>query len=227
MSVANEVKEFYCNDVVYRFNKRKHISFGMVMDSYEASTDSDDYSLQKGQIRVWWPNHSREQVCRQNKVHLMSRNIMPGDVVRRLEQGKETQRGYCKEAKQYATVQIVGTDKIVERIPKERLKAVNSYDIDVPVCLGNKYGRIQSVDQLVTMKAKCGSVVSFLSSINHDIEEYWLSKWKRVYFDAFYPGQEVVSVVEILVWLKTLGLIAQMWFFYSTLTCSCCYSNAN
>lgn len=140
----SEVKEFYSNDIVYRFDKRKRISFGMVIDSYEASTDSDEYSaLQKGQIRIWWLNNSREQVWRQNKVRLMSRSVIPGDVVRRLEHGKETQRGYCKESRQYATVEIVGTDKIIEKVPSERLKNVNPYDINVAVCLGNKYGRVQ------------------------------------------------------------------------------------
>lgn len=144
MSVVSEVKEFYSNDIVYRFDKRKRISFGMVIDSYEASTDSDEYNaLQKGQIRIWWLNNSREQVWRQNKVRLMSRSVIPGDVVRRLENGKETQRGYCKEAKQYATVQIVGTDKIIEKVSSKRLNNVNPYDVNIAACLDNKYGRIQ------------------------------------------------------------------------------------
>lgn len=42
----------------------------------------------------------------------MNRSIIPGDIIRRLEKGKETQRGYCKESKRTATVQIVGTDKV-------------------------------------------------------------------------------------------------------------------
>lgn len=144
MSAVTEVKEFYSNDIVYRFDKRKRIKFGVVVDSYEASTDSDEYhALQKGQIRVQWLNSSREQVWRQNKVRLMSRSVIPGDVVRRLEHGKETQRGYCKESKQYATVQIVGTDKIIERVSSDRLNTVCPYDINVTICLGEKYGRIQ------------------------------------------------------------------------------------
>lgn len=144
MSVVNEVKEFYSNDIVYRFDKRKRITFGVVVDSYEGSTDSDEHhALQKGQIRVWWVNNSREQIWRQNKVRLMSRNIIPGDIVRRLEQGRETQRGYCKESKQFATVQVVGTDKIIEKISSDRLQNVSPYDINAAVCLDMKYGRIQ------------------------------------------------------------------------------------
>lgn len=142
--MVSEVKEFYSNDIVYRFDKRKRISFGTVVDSYEASTDADDHhALQKGQIRIWWLNSSREQVWRQNKVRLMSRIVIPGDVVRRLENGKKTQRGYCKDSKQYATVQIVGTDKIIERVPSERLQYISLCDTNTAVCLGKKYGRVQ------------------------------------------------------------------------------------
>lgn len=44
------------------------------------------------------------------------------------------------------------------------------------------------------MQSKDGSKVSVLSGINHDIEDYWLTKHDRGPFDAFYPGQEVVSI---------------------------------
>ncbi|ENN81712.1 hypothetical protein YQE_01917, partial [Dendroctonus ponderosae] len=62
-----KVKEFYANDIVYRFDKSKKIIFGVVLDSYEASNDDTDdvNSLQKGQIRVSWSNTSREQIWRQ------------------------------------------------------------------------------------------------------------------------------------------------------------------
>lgn len=46
---------------------------------------------------------------------------------------------------------------------------------------------------MVTMQSKCGSVVNVLTSINHDLEDYWLSKMNRVGFEACHPGQEIVS----------------------------------
>lgn len=61
------------------------------------------------------------------------------------------------------------------------------------------------MDELITMQSKDGSKVSVLSGINHDIEDYWLTKRDRGSFDAFYPGQEVVS-------LYFMGLLV---------TCSC------
>lgn len=67
-----KVKEFYTNDIVYRFDKNKKIIIGVVLDSYEGSNEytDDGTSLQKGQIRVSWCNTSREQIWRQSKVSI-------------------------------------------------------------------------------------------------------------------------------------------------------------
>ncbi|KAJ8934016.1 hypothetical protein NQ314_013652 [Rhamnusium bicolor] len=192
---SDKVKEFYSNDIVFRFDKHKRIIFGVVIDSYEASSDVDEYhALQKGQIRVLWSNNSREQVWRQSKVRLINRSVIPGDIVRRLEKGKETQRGYCKETKQISTVQIVGTDKVIEHVASDRLHSVRPYDVDDAVCLGSQFGRIEAVEQMISMQSKCGSIVGVLTSINHDLDDYWLSKRNRISFDAYYPGQELVCI---------------------------------
>lgn len=144
--MAGSVEEFYANDVVYRFDKRKRIVFGIVTESYEASSDVDDFdNLEKGEIRVWWSASSREQIWKQSKVRLLNRSILPGDVVRRFIQGQETQRGYCKTAKQLVTLQIVGTDKVIEKVFSTRLRPVSKYAFDKTVCLDNKFGRIQVI----------------------------------------------------------------------------------
>ncbi|KAK5641456.1 hypothetical protein RI129_010003 [Pyrocoelia pectoralis] len=193
MYAVNERQDFYVNDIVYRFDKYRKINFGIVVDTYEEYDYADDsIELQNDQIRVWWNNSCRESVWKQNKVRLMSRNIIPGDIVRRFENGTEIQRGYCKEAKQFATVQIVGTDKVIERVTRERLSAVSRFGNNFVVCLDNKYGRIQDIDQKIKMQSKCGSTVEIFSSINEDVEDFWLSKRNRNDFGILYSGQEVI-----------------------------------
>lgn len=137
------VKEFYVHDLVFKFDCHKRIVFGIVIGSYEAS-DADEYpTLRKGQLLVLWNNSSRKRLCRQSRVHLMSRCVVPGDIVRRLVDGKETQRGYCKDTKQVASVQVVGTNKIIEHVSNNRLFYVKQYDVGDAICLGDKFGRIQ------------------------------------------------------------------------------------
>ncbi|ENN81713.1 hypothetical protein YQE_01917, partial [Dendroctonus ponderosae] len=159
-----KVKEFYANDIVYRFDKSKKIIFGVVLDSYEASNDDTDdvNSLQKGQIRVSWSNTSREQIWRQSKV--------------------------------------------IEHVSSDRLKNVRPFDVDDAVSCGDIFGRIESIDQLVTMRSIDGSVVELLTSMNNDFDDYWLSKRGGLLsMEVYYPGQEVVGVPANFVrptWIK-------------------------
>lgn len=196
MSTNTEVKEFYNNDVVYRFDKQKKIHFGVVTDSYESSDSVEDFNnLRKGQILVWWVDDSSETAWNQRKIKLVSRTVIPGDIVTRLEQnGKESQRGYCRMAQQYATVQIIGTNKIIDGVYYERLKHVVPIEINVPIYLQDKFGRIRSFDQLITLSSKCGALVKISLNANSDLENFWPRKRRHVFQEAFYPGQEVVAM---------------------------------
>lgn len=46
---------------------------------------------------------------------------MPGDVVRRMIKGKDTQRGYCRDVELTACVQVIGTKQILTDIKSEDL----------------------------------------------------------------------------------------------------------
>lgn len=46
---------------------------------------------------------------------------MPGDVVRRMIKGKDTQRGYCRDIKVTACVQVVGTKQVIPSVKSENL----------------------------------------------------------------------------------------------------------
>lgn len=46
---------------------------------------------------------------------------MPGDVVRRMIKGKDTQRGYCRDIKVTACVQVMGSKHIILNVDSEQL----------------------------------------------------------------------------------------------------------
>lgn len=63
---------------------------------------------------------------------LADRSLMPGDVVRRLIRGKDTQRGYCRNIHVTACVQVVGTKQVITD--------VNSKDlVPVEVIIGTNF----------------------------------------------------------------------------------------
>ena len=64
------------------------------------------------QVRVAWYPSGTEEVVTEKKVHLADRSLMPGDVVRRLVKGRDTQRGYCRNINVFASVQIMGSKQV-------------------------------------------------------------------------------------------------------------------
>ena len=38
---------------------------------------------------------------------------MPGDVVRRFGENRKSQRGFCRKVKMYASVEVVGTQQVI------------------------------------------------------------------------------------------------------------------
>lgn len=65
---------------------------------------------------------------------------MPGDVVRRMIKGKDTQRGYCRDIELTACVQVIGTKQVLTDIKSEDLTPlqVNMKRIEIDgynVCL--------------------------------------------------------------------------------------------
>ncbi|CAB0012759.1 unnamed protein product [Nesidiocoris tenuis] len=105
----------------------------MVLQNSElvSSDDSEtggDPKIKKGHIRVAWHPTGAEEVVPERKVGLADRSLMPGDVVRRMIKGKDTQRGYCRHMEVTASIQIVGTRHIIN--------GVNSKDLEpIEVCV--------------------------------------------------------------------------------------------
>ncbi|KAL1117113.1 hypothetical protein AAG570_004441 [Ranatra chinensis] len=124
--MATEHQYFY-EDEVFRIDKRGNVEFGMVLENSElvSSDDNsdaeDNVKIKKGHIRVaWHPTGAEEVVC-EKKVGLADRSLMPGDVVRRMIKGKDTQRGYCRHMEVTACVQVVGTKHIINNIKSSNL----------------------------------------------------------------------------------------------------------
>jgi ubiquitin-conjugating enzyme E2 O len=130
--MANRDFKYFYEDEVFRVTKKGTLQFGMVIENAEfhssdESSDGEEPPVKAGQVRVsccgaelcsavqvrvaWYPSGSEEVVV-ERKVHLADRSLMPGDVVRRLVQGRSTQRGYCRDVTVYSSVQVIGTNQV-------------------------------------------------------------------------------------------------------------------
>lgn len=77
---------------------------------------------------------------------------MPGDVVRRLIPGKDTQRGYCRDIFVQADVRIIGTKYIIKNISAERLRPLITMPRDNAVYLDSWVGSTKTVNEKLTLK---------------------------------------------------------------------------
>ena len=168
----SEIKFFY-EDVVYRVRKKGNLQLGMVVENSEFASSDDDTSdeeeekLQKGTIRVAWHPSGEEQVLQETKVGLADRSLMPGDVVRRLIKGKETQRGYCRHVNVHASCLIVGTTQVIYGIKSEKLLPLDQFTADVAVCLDEWVGMIRHIKSKITVR--------FIYSGNRDVKEKYIT----------------------------------------------------
>lgn len=83
---------------------------------------------------------------------MADRTLMPGDVVRRLIPGKDTQRGYCRDIFVKADVRVLGSKFILKNVAADRLRPLISMPTDNAVCLDSWVGSTKSVDEKLILK---------------------------------------------------------------------------
>ncbi|XP_067005905.2 (E3-independent) E2 ubiquitin-conjugating enzyme UBE2O [Anabrus simplex] len=191
--------QFFYEDEVYRINKKGNIEFGMVLENSElvSSDENSDVEeggrMKKGHIRVAW-HPTGVEVISERKVQLADRSLMPGDVVRRMIKGKDTQRGYCRDIKVTANVQVVGTKQVIPNVKSEHLIPLEEFATDIAACLDSWVGGIKTVHSKLQIRCPDGS-----RCIINDIEACGLEDFNEkrdcqdcefpAHREDFYPGQ--------------------------------------
>ncbi|KAG0729200.1 (E3-independent) E2 ubiquitin-conjugating enzyme UBE2O [Chionoecetes opilio] len=212
--MAQEYQYFY-EDEVYRFNKKGNLELGMVLEnaefvsSDEESDGDEEDKVTKGSIRVAWYPKGEEQVLPERKVGLADRSLMPGDVVRRLIRGKDTQRGYCRQVHVTSSVQVVGTNLVILNVDSNDLTPLEEFTTDIAVALDSWVGMVHMVKCRLVMV--CGDGSRCIMSDGEALELDDLRDTRdRVRLDSefrrydFYPGQQLVGCVanfELAEWV--------------------------
>lgn len=77
---------------------------------------------------------------------------MPGDVVRRIIPGKDTQKGYCRDVLVSADVNIKGTSYIAKNVTSTRMRPLATMFRDNAVCMDSWVGSTKSINEKLTLK---------------------------------------------------------------------------
>ncbi|KAK3607162.1 hypothetical protein CHS0354_004422 [Potamilus streckersoni] len=173
--------------------------YGLVLMSSDFfSSDEDDDlpgSISKGMVRVVWHPNGEETMIEENKLILTDRSLMPGDVVRRLVEGQDSQRGFVKDMQIKCHLKVLGANKWLYNIDSKDLKGLGDWDSDREVTLDQWVGRITQIDDSITLRfadgARCiihESDIATLEDVNHKSYEH-----TEFSFYSFYAGQELIG----------------------------------
>lgn len=125
---------------------------------------------------------------------------MPGDVVRRMTVKGDSQRGYCREIFVRADVKVVGTKYVIKNVASERLKPIITMPRDNAVCLDSWVGSTKNINEKLTLKSTCGSILEIRPDIEfcplRDVD----TKTRSGLFAGtfFYPGQTLIGNINEL-----------------------------
>ncbi|XP_013169343.1 PREDICTED: E2/E3 hybrid ubiquitin-protein ligase UBE2O isoform X2 [Papilio xuthus] len=189
--------QYFYEDEVYKINNRGQVVFGLVLENYEANSSDQESDIetpiQKGEIRVVWHPSGTERVISEKSVGLADRSLMPGDVVRRLIAGKDTQRGYCRDIVMTAALQIVGTKHVIPSVASERLQPVEEFTPDLAVCLDSWVGTSKAVHSKIRLVSADGSRLEYPDLDSCPLEDYSMRRRRTTPYASseFYPGQVV------------------------------------
>ncbi|XP_047994870.1 (E3-independent) E2 ubiquitin-conjugating enzyme isoform X3 [Leguminivora glycinivorella] len=196
--------QYFYEDEVYKINNHGQVVFGLVLENYEANSSDQESDMetpiQKGEIRVVWHPSGTERVISEKSVGLADRSLMPGDVVRRLIAGKDTQRGYCRDIVMTAALQVVGTKHVIPSVASERLQPLEEFTPDLAVCLDSWVGTSKSVNSKLRLVSADGSRLEYPDLENCPLEDYSLRRRRSTPYSSseFYPGQVVYGPLGAL-----------------------------
>ncbi|XP_042903000.1 (E3-independent) E2 ubiquitin-conjugating enzyme UBE2O isoform X2 [Parasteatoda tepidariorum] len=195
--------KFFDEDAVYRINKKRFIDVGLVLENSEFISSDEEQSddptckdwerMKKGHIRVAWHPNGAEEVLPERKVKLCDRSLMPGDVVRKVVKGKDTQFGYCRYTVVKADVQVVGTKQVVVGVNSKDLVPLEEFATDVAVFKDSWVGMVKTMKTELTLRCSDGSrcVMSEVDAFDMDDvldRRDRASEFKKY---SFYPGQQL------------------------------------
>ncbi|XP_050394975.2 (E3-independent) E2 ubiquitin-conjugating enzyme UBE2O [Patella vulgata] len=154
-------------DVVCQVSPDKGYVFGLIIENSEFlsssedeedDTDMDDERVKRGSVRVAWHPDGKETVVEESKLILVDRSVMPGDVIRRITNGKDSQQGFVQDMDIICHVHILGTDKYIYNINSKDLIPIDEFDTNPgEVTLDSWIGGIENINRKITIRMPDGA----------------------------------------------------------------------
>ncbi|KAG1675351.1 (E3-independent) E2 ubiquitin-conjugating enzyme UBE2O [Nymphon striatum] len=222
--MAARSKYFYEDSVCISHGEKVYFGIVTENDEYISSGDEDfegDKScefrpLQKGEVRVSWHPSGREVVMSQKTLKLADRSLMPGDVVRRNDNKRAVQCGFCIMTHITADVKLLSHDLVIYSVPSSDLISLEEFQEDHAVVLDAWTGVIVKVESDVTMRACDGSklIMPFDDAIEL-VEILHSGLGTSNQFNNFiYPAQSLhgpAMLFKSVKWIHKASNVSTLW----------------
>ncbi|ESP03792.1 hypothetical protein LOTGIDRAFT_156353 [Lottia gigantea] len=182
-------------DVVCSGSPESGFVYGLVIENSEflsSSEDEDeedemeDERVRKGSVRVAWHPDGKETVVDENEVILVDRSLMPGDVIRRSVNGKDSQQGFVQDMELTCHIRVLGTNKYIYNINTRNFIPMEDFDSKPgEVTLDSWIGRFETMNRKVTIRMPDGARCKIMESDIYEFDtiddkrsrhsEYWSS----------------------------------------------------
>ncbi|XP_060861206.1 (E3-independent) E2 ubiquitin-conjugating enzyme UBE2O-like [Metopolophium dirhodum] len=216
----DDEKFFYEDEVATVSSKTGLVKYGLVLTTNRSRSETE---LKKSsyknhnEIKVIWHPNGAEEIISDDKVVLMDRSLMPGDVVRKVSEGKPSQFGYCENIDIYATVKILNTNKIIENINSRNFTHTKPFAIDSSVFYESWVGGVYDVKCKVTFVSQDGSIFTLEDPYRRDFISLSTSDSFSIDDNVFYHGQKLKMCLDSLESAKFLtisNLMKCLWHNY-------------
>ncbi|XP_026813851.1 (E3-independent) E2 ubiquitin-conjugating enzyme-like [Rhopalosiphum maidis] len=216
----DDEKFFYEDEVAMVSSKSGLVKYGLVLTTNRSRSETE---LKKSsyknhsEIKVIWHPSGAEEIISDDKVVLMDRSLMPGDVVRKVSEGKPSQFGYCENIDIYATVKILNTNKIIENVNSRNFTHTKPFGIDSSVFYESWVGGIYDIKCKVTFVSQDGSIFTLEDPYRRDFISLSSSDSFSIDDNVFYHGQKLKMCLDSLESAKFLtisNLMKCLWHNY-------------
>ncbi|XP_060857822.1 (E3-independent) E2 ubiquitin-conjugating enzyme UBE2O-like [Metopolophium dirhodum] len=208
--MENDDEKFFKKDEVATVSSNTgQVKYGLVLTANRPRSETEFKKTaykNHNEIKVIWHPKGAEEIISDDKVVLMDRSLMPGDVVRKFSEGKPSQFGYCENIDIYATVKILNTNKIIENINFRNFTHTKPFAIHSSVFYESCVGEVYDVKRKVTFVSQNGSIFTLEDPNRRDFISLSTSDSFSIDDNVFYHGQKLKICLDSLEKAKFLKI---------------------
>ena len=203
MQSAKPTAKFFSEDLIYKSARDGKSQVGLVIGSCDSDSDDEQSEssstagrckIAAGQAKVAWYPTGKTQVIDENKVKLLDRALLPGDVVQYTGRARQQQMGIVADGTVRLDLRVLGTNQVIRNVLWSDMESVSPVDEQVIILFKSWIGYVVENSFTVTLETADGSVLTMNDYDFLLLEDVSTERHDRCHFEEFpFVGQKVIA----------------------------------